>query len=303
MFRMAVLVLAGFGACLVGCTGFGNKPRQDPTSFATPGQYSPPPAQNPRWTVGVPEAQLANPTGVVSGIDLGSAASEELVSLVDASRRFNLIEHVRLREMLDSEGDSSMLQPGRLVHPAAVRGVDYLLLAQVQDLSVRKEPDPGKVSVAAMEKLLNVGPGYKPKLIVSGKVGLWLTDPRTGSVVVFGHSDFQRTATPQDLGLEIKPEEIARPAQVSLGAKDTRTILRLILDDALRQMLPRYDLWASEPTLQHHETLAAASSTTRSAGPSTSPTTLPAAFIYCPNCGAPIKGTEEFCPNCGYKLR
>ena len=201
MIRTLMLVLACLATSLSGCTGLGGSAKQ-PQFVATPGQYAPAPAQNPRLTVGVPELSVPAASGVTGGNELGAMASEELLSLMDASARFDLIEHVRLRQLLSTQSASDMLEPGRVVHPAALQGVDELLLGQIRDLSVRKEPEPGAVSVAGVEKLLNLGPGHKPKLVVSGKVDLWLVNPANAAVEDL--LPFLRTGAGQHL-LELGP--------------------------------------------------------------------------------------------------
>jgi hypothetical protein len=182
-----------------------------------------------------------------------------------------------------------------------VHGFDYLLLAQIDDLSVTKEPPPEKVSVAGVEKMLGIGGSYVAKLIVSAKVDLWLVDAKSGAVAVAGKTEFQHIGTPQSMGLQLNADQLAAQPQAQLTPVDTRRVLRLIADEALRPMLPRIDRFASTLT-PNNESLA-----NPLASPTTAPTSRPrinqTGTIICPECGARVPSDLEFCPNCGHKLK
>ena len=68
-----------------------------------------------------------------------AVGSDELVSLLDSSNRFDLTERNRLRQLLAAQGQADMIEPGRLVHPVAtVQGFDYLLLGKITGLAATK---------------------------------------------------------------------------------------------------------------------------------------------------------------------
>ena len=284
---------------LVGCTGLTGSPPQQAAFVPTPGQYEPGPQSNPRLTLGVPPVATIGASGVATA-DLPTVAAGQLLSLLDASGRFDLIDPVALRQRVQQAGEPDAIEPGRLVHTIRLPGVRYLMLGQIHDLSVRKDPEPDQISVAGVEKMLKLGPGYKPKLVADAKVDLWVVNPGNGEVEVSGHGDFHRVATPEEFGLAIGSADILGKTDVTLNAEDTRRMVRLMLDDALRQMLPRYDRWASQPVLQLASGPAEMPTTRATTAPAA---TSPAALQFCPNCGAKVSATDEFCPNCGRKLR
>lgn len=298
---VVMLVLAALG---VGCGPSGSHATNQ--MLAVPGQYAPPAQLTPRLRTAVPDLAVSPAVGAAADVDLMAVGSDELFSLLDASGRFDLTERQRLRDLLSQQHLTDMLRPGQLAHPApAVRGFDHLFIGQVNDLSIKKEPPPDKMSVAGVEQMIGIGGSYVPKLIVTAKVDLSLVDPRTGAVEVASRSDVHQVATPQVLGLQLTPEQLAAAEQVRLSPADTRRVLRFVLDEPLRPMLPRLDRWAAAQTPPAPDSLAqAAPPATRS---TTQPTSAPApsraALIICPECGNRVAGDQEFCPNCGHKLR
>lgn len=304
MFRFTiqiVLTMAMLGVC--GCSDW-TASHPASTYVAPPGQYTPPAESAPRLRVAVPELAVEKPIGLAADVDPQAAASDELFSLLDSSNRCDLTERVRLRQALAEQKLSDMLEPGRLDHPAAVQGFDYVLLGRITDLSIRRELPPNSLSVAGVENSLHIGQAWTPKLFASAKVSLSLVNARTGAVAVMGNAEFYRAALPHDLGLQLSSEQLAGNQEVRLNAADTHRILRLALDETLRPLLPRIDRYAAaQPSPKETARLAGGSATAPSSRPTSVAPHILLSTQICPECGARVAADQEFCPNCGHKLR
>jgi hypothetical protein len=284
-----------------GCSGWsGSKP---PTveDLNVPGRYAPPEFPTPRLRVAVAELSAPDAVGMASDLSIPTTGSDELWSLLDSSNRFDLTEHHRLADLLASQKLSDMLAAGRFAHPGPVKGFDYLLLAQVTPLSIVKEPPPEKASVEGVKQLLHIDETAPKNVVVDAKVELTLVDPRTGAVDISSSTDFHRVATPQALGMRVSGAELASDQPLKLGDADTQQILRLVLDNAVRNMLPRLDGFAAATSKQSQS--IAAMPTTAPGGATRPDTTILTASVICPECGAKVSADKEFCPNCGHKLR
>lgn len=267
-----------------------------------PGRYAPAAQAGPRLLVAIPAVAVEKPVGLAPDIDPQAAASDELFSLLDSSGRFDLTERLRLRQMLAEQSLSDMIEPGRLVHPAHVHGLDYFLIGRVADLSVQREQPPSQMSVTGVENMLHIGQGWTPKLIANATVELILINARNGAVEVAGKGEFHHTAAPRDLGLQLTSEQLANASQVQLNAADTHRILRLALDETVRPMLPRIDRWvASSPPRNDSQGGAAANAA--STQPARAAPQVIRSTQICPECGARVSADQEFCPVCGHKLR
>ena len=303
MFRIAMrMVLSATAIVSAGCSNWTGSPPASPY-LAAPGQYAPPAQTAARPHLAVPVAAVDNPVGLAPDVDAQAVAADELFTLLDASGRFDLIERSRVGQMLVEQRLSDMLQPGRLMHPAAVRGFDYVILARIAGLSVQREAEPSQVSVAGIENALHVGAAWVPKLIADAKLDLTLVNAHTGAVELACKREFHHASAPQDFGLQLTSAQLLAMPTAQLTPSDTHRLLRLVLDDALRPLLPRVDRWAAAQP--GHNTTAEETA----AGPLTSGSmTRPAppvlsATAICPECGARVAKGEEFCPTCGHKLR
>jgi curli biogenesis system outer membrane secretion channel CsgG len=303
------IVLTFATVILAGCSDWTGS-HATPSYLPPTGQYAPPAEPTPRLRVAVPAMAVDNPAGVIADVDVHAAASDELFALLDASSRYDLTERQRLAVVLAEQNLSEMIQPGHLIHPAPVQGFDYALLGHFTQFSVQREPEPGTMSMASMQKSLHMGAGWIPKLIADAKVKLTMIDVHTGVVIMSGASEFHHTMTPQELGLQLTSDQLLNTPQVRLNPADTHHILRLVLDDGVRPLLPRLDRWAAALPPPHDSPSAvinpvhsmadkplAAHSATRPAG------TVLNANSICPECGAKVRADQEFCPVCGHKLR
>ena len=289
-------------ALFTGCSGWGGSKPPTVEDLNVPGKYAPPEMATPRLRVAVAELHAPAVVGIGAEQNVPAAGSDELWSLLDSSNRFDLTERRRLAELLSNQKLSDMLIAGKLAHPGPVKGFDYLLLTQVTQLSIVKEPPPEKVSVEGVKQLLRIDDAAPQNVIVDAKLELMLVDPRTGAVDVASQSDFHRVATPKSLGLRVAEPEMASEQPLKLGDADTHQILRLVLDSALRSALPRIDQYAAATT-KLPKNMATALPATAPAGTSRPDSTVLTASVICPECGAKVSADQEFCPNCGHKLR
>jgi hypothetical protein len=298
----AVLVTLVLLGQLIGCSGWTNSKPPTVEDLNVPGKYAPPEMPTPRLRVAVAELSAPTVVGTASDLDIPAVGSDELWSLLDSSNRFDLTEHHRLAELLANQKLSDMLVAGKLAHPAPVTGFDYLLLTQVTQLSVIKEPPPDKASVAGVKQLLHIDDSTPQNVIVDAKVELMLVDPHTGAVDISLPADFHRTATPQALNLHVSGADLGSDQPLKLSDVDTHQILRLVLDNAVRPMLPRLDRFAAA-TSGHSVQLATTNPTTMPANTTRPDNATLTASVICPECGARVSADQEFCPNCGHKLR
>lgn len=282
-----------------GCTGLTGTPHAN-EFVAAPGQYPPAPAGAARPHVGVPAMAVTVREGVDPKVATGQIAGDQLVALLVASGRLSPVDRTRVNQMLIEQGQSGAVEGGRLVRPASFHALDYLLLGEVRDLSVRPEPPPEQLSVAGVEQMLNVGPDWHPQVIVNCTVALRMVRPADGAVVLASQTPYHRAAPAKDLGLSVRTEG---QTELRLSEADTTRVLRLALDAALRDMLPRLDRWTTSlPAAPGGAPapVASASSTTLPAAVVSS--TQPAVPLFCPECGVRVSKDDQFCPNCGAKL-
>lgn len=284
VFSPCISIIVGL---FLGCAG-SRQASETEAFFNEPGRYPAGPlnAANPRVGVSVPAVEGAS--GFAQGAHLGEDAAGQLLWVADRSARFNLVDRVRLDEMLSQQGLNGMLQPGDLLRPAALRGLDYVLLCRVSSLSVRGEDPPEKVSVANVENLLHVS-SPNPKITATALVELRLIDPATGSAAAEIKAPFKRTGSPRSFGLTFATPEAAW-GELMLNDEQASQVLRVVLDDAMRQFLPQVD--RLPPATTASPLVAASAPASRSA----------LLKVRCPECGFECTADDQFCPNCGARL-
>jgi zinc-ribbon domain len=130
-------------------------------------------------------------------------------------------------------------------------------------------------------------------------VNLRLVEPATGTAMSQVAREFRRKANAATFGIDVSQRNLA---SLDLGRDQAAGLLRLALDDAVRQMLPQVDL-----ALQKDQTApppGGYDSTPVAQGTGNRPATRPAGLRrICPECGADVSAYDEFCPNCGAKLK
>jgi hypothetical protein len=254
--------------------------------------------------VALPDVAVGYAQGAAPDVDLMAVASDELLSLLQSSNRFDLTERQRLRQILVEQNHAEAIQPGRLMHPGSIRGVDLLLLGQIDDLSIKKQAGPDTLSVTGVMQSTRIEK-IIPRLDIDANVTLKLVDVKSGAAEVVSTDKFHLIVRPDELGLKITADQLKEVSEVRLGPEDTQTILRFVLDEPIRPMLPRIDRWAlansksTEPPSPPLPPQTQTSAEQQSAPPRISPPKL----LICPECGAKLTGDEEFCPTCHHKLK
>ncbi len=298
LIQFAMIILS---AALVGCGG----KAPETHALLVPGHYPPPSQPTPRLKVALPDVAIGYSQGTAPDVDLMAVASDQLLGLLQSSNRFDLTERQRLHQVLVEQNHVDMIQPGHLVHPGTIRGIDSLMLGQINDLSIRKQSGPDTLSVDGLMEKSRIQKVI-PRLEIDANVNLTLVDIKTGAAQVSSSSKFHLIARPDELGLKLTADQLNELSEVRLGPEDTQTVLRYILDEPIRPMLPRIDRWALNFTPTPVSPLAANNSGPQSPTTSTATgavkSTAPRLLI-CPECGAKLTGDEEFCPTCHHKLK
>jgi len=292
-----VLMLAG--AMVVGCAQTQTAAVSE-QFFAAPGHYSAAPLSAARPRVGVPAPAVEVVEGAAADDRPGADAADQLFWVADQSGRFNLIERVRLAEIITQQGQSGIIRPGELARTGRLKGVDYLLVCRISGLSIRGADHPATVSVANLERIIKVSEPM-PRITTTCQVQMRLIDPATGAAGATAEDSFQRVCSPGAMGLSFSTPD-APWGELHLNDEQLNQVLRVVLDDAMRRMLPEADALLTRPALVSPADSAAASSATGPSGGTAAGTKPAIAKIYCPTCGFECSPDDEFCPNCGTRL-
>ncbi|HZL37667.1 MAG TPA: zinc-ribbon domain-containing protein [Tepidisphaeraceae bacterium] len=278
-----------------GCAG-APKASQTEEFFAIPGHYPAAPMGASRPRVGVPAPTVSVATGIASDVNPGQIAADQLFWMLDEADRFNLIERIRLAALMQEQDPGNATRPGRLPHPIALRGIDYLLVCTLSNLSIRGADLPATVSVANVESLLRIK-APKPRITTTCQIEMRLVNPATGAVAASVRDDFRRVCSPEGIGLSFSnPREPF--GELRLNKQQATQVVRVALDDAMRKFLPRIDLILSAPA----SGLAASAPAVQGGSLAHAKANSNAARIQCPECGYECSDDDEFCPNCGARL-
>jgi hypothetical protein len=298
--RGKAVALCGFTLMLLmfaGCNGL-HEPPPGEQFYETPGKYISAPVDAARPRVGVPAPAVEMIAGADQGDHLIQDAGDELLWVATQSGRFDPVERERLAEMISRQGFDGMLSPGTLVHPGPIQGIDFLLLCSIHNLSVAGEPPPPKASVAGVETLLHLQK-KNTNITTTCLIDLQLVKPATGDAAGGVQDSFSRECSPAAMGLlSLSPDP--QTGAVHLTDEQFRGVMRIVLDDAMRKLLPSADV-----ALSHFKQTAIAQapqSQPAIGGVITAPTTQSVAKIQCPECGFMCSPYDEFCPNCGARL-
>ena len=285
-----------------GCVGSSQQSASEEFT-QSPGRYSAASLDAAHPRVGLPLPFVAVEEGVASGVRPNDDAAEQLLWLASQTGRFNLVEHERLTELLSQQGHGDVVREASLVQPVGIRGIDYLLLCRVTGLRIHGQEQPTTVSVANVERLLHISKAA-PKVTAGALVDLRLVDPATGTIAAEQETRFNRSASPDAMGLHFDSPADAF-GELHLSDQQFSQVLRIILDDSMRRMLPAVDsrLTNAPPTQTathtRAPTAAPITAATRPATPSAQPAGLK---LHCPDCGYEVSADDEFCPNCGKRL-
>lgn len=271
---------------IAGCNGL-HEPPPSEQFYEVPGLYPAAPLGAVRPRVGVPAPAVELIAGTDAPEHGTAAASDELMLVTTQSGRFNPVGRKRLSEMISLQGSDGMLSPGTLDRQAAIQGIDFVLLCSIQKLSITR---------AGSENMLRIG---KPMITTSCIISLSLVDPSNGSVAASVRDDFNRTASPQAMGLRFDSPD-AGEGNLRLTDEQLHHVMRIVLDDAMRKLLPDADR-----ALAHFKQaviVTAPQTQPAIGGVVTPPASQPLPNILCPECGFSCSAYDEFCPNCGNRM-
>lgn len=258
---------------------------------------------------------------------LGEGAADAMAGLLAQSGRFVVTDRPALERALRQASLSDAVRPGAVVRPAAVPGVDLLLVGRVTDLRVTKQAVARREGIsldslkAAVGTLTGRG-GDEPTdvdVMAECGVGLQFVDPATRDVVLTNDSDFRRSGPPTSLGLPPGPPADSLAA-LRVTEDEKARVVRLALDDALRKSLPKIDRYlqtrpgatpppAPPPAASPVASGGGAPEARPAAGASAAvPATRPAAAVATPVAPAsastrpagPPQAGQKACPTCGH---
>jgi curli biogenesis system outer membrane secretion channel CsgG len=281
------------------------------------GKYDAPPAGIDHPRTGIPPFESV---GHGATAELNDVAADQLTTLAVNSERFDVIERAQLNQLLKEQGLEGIVKPDELAQSGKVRGVDYLLVGKVSNLRVKGEHanrgfglgtsrSPARGAAAGLFGLHPEG------LTITAECGvdIRLVDATSGKVPAAQHSDYTRTDTIGAFGVEILGTSGTADADLKLDDDNKGLILRLALDDALRQMLPKVDKALIARNKEIKAKAAAAS--TAAAGAVSAPVAAPVesapaaadpkaegAKKFCSGCGSALAAGAKFCPGCGTKV-
>jgi curli biogenesis system outer membrane secretion channel CsgG len=225
------------------CTSSSESANRDQMT-AMVGIYEPPGPGVVRVRAAVPVFQKGDKLTT----DMAELASDQLVSLMVNTDRFDVVERNQLEALLKEQGLEGIVRSGELAQMAQVRGIDYLLLGKITNFRVKAEktskgfnlgsiPIPGTRGALGLFDIND----KNSKIQVDVGVDLRLVDPTTGSAMAANFSEYQRVDSLGAMGVSILGANAQADAELSVDADSQGKILRLALDDCIRKMLPKID--------------------------------------------------------------
>jgi curli biogenesis system outer membrane secretion channel CsgG len=275
--------LSGIAAlALSGASGCHREPEPD-TPVPKVGVYSPPPPGLARIAVGVPSFRFS---GEGESSRLEELAADHLTTLLFQTRRFDVIERAEIEKIL-KEPHPEIATPGDLTKTSEARRVDSLFYGKVTRFSVKMEASSDNNPIDLK--------GGRSKVVAECDVDLRMVDPATGKVDAAHAGQFKRIDTIGAFGIDILGPGAEADAGFEMGEDEKGKIIRLVLDDALRKLLPAID-----------RALVARARTESRATPSAASPAVPSppgapAKKFCESCGQNLEAGAKFCPGCGSK--
>ena len=236
--------LAVATALSVGCASSSESASRQSLT-ANVGNYGPAPTGVERPRVGVPGFKT---TGKGSSAALDDIAADQLTTLVVNSNRFSVIERASLSQLLDEQNLGGVVKEGELARTGEIRGVDYLLLGKVTDLRVQAEKSGSsfgfaRIPIIGTDNSLGAFDFKKKDSTIKATCGvdLRLVDPSSGEIWLARSSTFERVNTIGAFGVQVLGVNADADASLQLTEDNKGAILRLALDDTLKQLMPDID--------------------------------------------------------------
>ncbi len=294
---IGMLTWALLGGCASSSESAGKQ-----TLTADVGRYSAPPSGIDKPRTGVPPFES---TGASSSKELNGIAADQLTTLAVNSERFDVIERAQLDQLLKEQGLEGIVKPDELAQSGKVRGVDFLMIGKVSNLRVKAEQSKRGFGFANLRLPGGGGLGgfdFKKKestITAECGVDLRLVDAVSGKVAAAQHSDYKRTDSIGAFGVEVLGVGAEADADLKIDEDNKGLILRLALDDALREMLPKVDKFLLGRA-KEKKSATPAVDPAQAASPAEAPRAQ-GAKKFCANCGGELAAGVKFCPGCGTK--
>jgi curli biogenesis system outer membrane secretion channel CsgG len=309
--RGVVMVIGSIGGFVLGGCATSSESAGKQTLTADVGRYSAPPSGIDKPRTGVPPFES---TGAGSSKELNEIAADQLTTLAVNSERFDVIERAQLEQLLKEQGLEGIVKPDELAQSGKVRGVDFLLLGKVSNLRVKAEQAKRGFGLGNIRLPYGGGAGLfdytKKESTITAECGvdIRLVEATSGKVAAAQHSDYKRTDSIGAFGVEVLGVGATADADLKIDEDNKGLILRLALDDALREMLPKVDKFLLARGKEKKAAAApvaspAALAPTESEA-SEPPPAAPAAGgakKFCGNCGGQLAAGAKFCAGCGNK--
>ncbi len=227
---------------LAGCSSTGESASRDKLTEDV-GNYPPGPSGVYHPKVGIPQLSVSDSNGDAETEHVDALGADQLTTLIDATNRFVVVERAQLDQLLKEQH--------LVAKSGQVKGVDYLVLAKVTNLRVKKTSTSNNFGAGDIGGLINLGgasvSNSKTEVTTECGVDIRLVNPSTGVVAVSSFSEFKRTDSAKSMGVEILGADASSNADVQVDDDDKGKILRLALDDAIRKSLPKLDNFLAGP--------------------------------------------------------
>ena len=202
------------------------------TSEADPARESAPVEEIDGPCIGIVEFKV---TAHHEDPQLGEIAAEALAALVDQSKWFRVIKGANLECLLKDQGVESLVQPGELLQPVKIAGLDYLVLGEVIELRV--SPRLGRGQHLHDFDHTN----DRSKITLECRLRLALVHPITGQAAASGLFEYKRTGTIKSLKVNITGPQPSAGTGFPLDDRCTAEILNNALIKSLKKM--RWDIY------------------------------------------------------------
>ena len=335
--RLAALWVFGAAVCLaVGCSSTGESASKDKLT-ADVGRYQPPPSSlgDDKPTVGVPNFEVKNVSGIKSSHNLDSLAADQMSTLLHLTGRFDVVERAQIEKVLDEQNMEGIVRPDQMAKAGQAMGAQYILIGKVTNFRVKQDQTKSGVDVGGIGGLVGgnkFGAGStgfdqkKQRITTECGVDIRLVDSTTSKVAVAHFGEFKRTDSAGALGISVFGMGGSSDAEVTIEEDDAGKIMRLAFDDALKKMLPEIDQkilakqkgrpeanvgrtrTVAAPPAEEADDAGEPEEEAPAAPPArnnaaSAPKAAPAAGAqkFCGECGAKMETTAKFCPKCGAK--
>lgn len=210
---------------------------------ANVGRYSAPPSGVERPRVGVPSFMK---TTAMRDASTNDVAADQATTLMVNTSRFNVIERAQLDQLRKEQGLEDVREDERAASKQ-VRGVDYLLIGKITNFRVKAEKASRGLGVGSIRLPGMGGTGLfdfkKKSSVIKAEIGvdLRLVDPSSGAIIVAQSKDYTRSDSIGAFGVEILGINADADAELKIDDDNKGVLLRLALDECIRDMLPQID--------------------------------------------------------------